>query len=85
MKENRITVRLTDELHDKIQSLAAKSRSKGLKMSDIVRQAIVLLPDSPDEISQTQHSSLKIRSLQKVKVNIQMKDETEALKSLQNW
>ena len=76
----KISVRLNDELFVKIKNW----RAKGISLSDTVRQALILLPNSPDEI--TQNQSLKqIKPLQKAEINIQLKDESEALKTLQEW
>ncbi len=77
----KISVRLPDELFAKIENW----RSKGISLSDTVRQALILLPNSPEEIIQIQSVQTKIKPLQKAEINIQMKDETEALKSLQEW
>ena len=84
MKQNRITVRLTDELHAKIQRWMLKNESQGLKVSDIVRQAIALLPESPEETSQVQ-LSMRIKPLYDQTLRIEPKDEKVALKALQEW
>jgi hypothetical protein len=84
VKNNRITIRLTDELYAKIQHWALKSQPQGLKMSDVVRQAIVSLPNSPQDITQVQFS-MRIKPLQNQNLQIELKDEKVALKALQEW
>jgi len=76
----KISVRLNDELFAKIENW----RAKGISLSDTVRQALLLLPNLPEEMQQTQ-SSIHINPLQTAVISIQMKDENEALKALQEW
>jgi Arc/MetJ-type ribon-helix-helix transcriptional regulator len=84
MNANRITVRLPDELLAKIKNYIANAPSQGLNVSDIVRQAIDLLPNSPQESAQDQELN-RIKPLRRVEINFQLKDEAESLKALQEW
>ena len=77
-------MRLTDELCAKIQRWMLKNQSQGLKVSDIVRQAIALLPESPEETSQIQ-LSMRIKPFHNQSLQIELKDERVALKALQEW
>ena len=76
--ENRISVRLTSELLDKIQQW----KSYGYHASDIVRHALALLPGSPDQLQTVQG---KIKPLPDRALQIELKDEKGALKALQEW
>jgi Arc/MetJ-type ribon-helix-helix transcriptional regulator len=78
--ERRITVRLSGELLRKTQNWTGK----GISLSDTVRQALALLPNSPEETVYTQ-PSMQIKPLRRVEINIQLKDEARSLKALQEW
>ena len=79
--EKRITVRLSGELLTKTQNWTGK----GISLSDTVRQALALLPNSPEDAAYAQPSPMQIKPLQRVEINIQLKDEAQALKALQEW
>jgi Arc/MetJ-type ribon-helix-helix transcriptional regulator len=76
--KNKISVRLTSELLNKMNQW----RSCGYHMSDIVRHALALLPASPD---QQPTLPVRIKPMSKQSLQIELKDEKVALKSLQNW
>jgi hypothetical protein len=76
--DNRICARLTPELLAKMQTW----KSYGFHLSDIVRQALALLPSSPD---QRVAAPARIKSLPKQGLQVELKDERVALKALQEW
>lgn len=76
----KISVRLNNELLAKIENW----RAKGISLSDTVRQALILLPNSPEEMLQIQTSQIKVKPLRKAEINIEL-NETDALKTLQEW
>jgi len=80
MKDNRISVRLTFELLAKVE----RWKSCGYHASDIVRHALALLPGEP---AQPPSSSAKIiiKPLSSQNIEFELKDETVALKAMQEW
>ncbi len=74
----KISVRLNDELLVKIKNWTSKS----ISLSDTVRQALILLPNSPEEISILKHA---IKPLPRTGTSIKSRNETEALQILQDW
>jgi len=82
----KVSVRLGEELVEKIEHW----RSPGLSTSDVIRLAVSLLPDSPDQLkgSELSHPTkldkTKVKFLKK-DVEVKLKDKKEALKTLQEW
>ncbi|MEM3381851.1 MAG: hypothetical protein QXQ11_06835 [Candidatus Bathyarchaeia archaeon] len=77
----KISVRLTEELAEKL----SRWESFGFSLSDTVRHAISILPDSPSSLQGTEKSIQKIKSLRKGSLEVKLRDEKDALRALQEW
>jgi len=77
----RITVILKEE---SVENLS-KWKKQGLSITDIVRLAFSLLPDSPNQIRKPLPSLKEIKLTKREDLKVKPKDEEEALKTLQEW
>lgn len=77
----KISVKLTKELAQKLGGW----KSYGFRPSDSVRLALSLLPNSPEEIRNGSNPTLRIRPLHNPVLQVESKDETAALKAMQEW
>jgi hypothetical protein len=77
----RISVRIKGELVNKVKAW----KKFGFTLSDIVRQAIYLLPDSPSSMHKAEKSSQGVKPLCEESFTVKPKDERDALKALQEW
>jgi hypothetical protein len=78
----KISVKLTKELAQKLDGW----KSFGFRPSDSVRLALSLLPGSPDEMRNESGSApLRLRPLRSQCPQVELKDEKEALRNLQEW
>lgn len=76
----KISVRLEGKLVEKLQHW----RNYGFSMSDTVRQGLALLPSSPVDL-QRPTPSFNIKPIQKGQIQVETKNERDALRALQEW
>ncbi|MBO3842625.1 MAG: hypothetical protein FGF48_09480 [Candidatus Brockarchaeota archaeon] len=60
-------------------------RKFGFTLSDIVRQSIYLLPDSPNSAQKTERGLSRFKAMRKGSFEVKLKDEKDALEALQEW
>lgn len=81
MVKGKISVRLGEELLQKL----TRWRGHGLTLSDVVRLALTLLPESPDQLQKPDSPLIKVKPPRERGLMFQHHDEKEALKALQEW
>lgn len=74
----KLSVRLRGDLVKKV----ARWRASGLTLSDIVRQALAVLPDHPNQMRDSKDLP-KVKLPDKETLGIRLEDREEALKKLE--